>query len=603
MSETLLRLHQTRTMSVRAVLGLIIVPVVAAGMLLWGLYNPTERLDTVTAAVVNLDEPVTVDGQLVPLGRVLAAELIDSESDTNFTWVLTDEADAAAGITDGRYTSVVTIGKDFSSAATSVSRGPDEAETATIDIVTSERGRLLDAALSNIVTTTATTVLNQQLGERYTGGLLVGMSKIGDGVREAADGASALASGQIQLADGAAALADGAAQLSSGTGQLATGAGELAAGARTAANGTSQYAAGVQQYVDGVNAAFGQVSASSPQTAQLITMLRQYVALGVVAPPEGLTKEQFLAQLDQAIAGLNSTPSQLAPLIAGGAPITSGAWALADGSAQVASGVEGIASGANGLATGAAGLSTGTSEIASGARQSADGANELAAGLQQAGAEIPSYTQDEADQLAAAGTNPVEASGTSDELFTAGGVPLFAGIALWAGAFASFLVLAPLWRRTREAARGTWFIAARSTVVAVAIGSVQGALLGALLPPVLGYDGTQWFAFFGMSVLAGISFSLVTQGLSALFGGIGRFLAFVLLVIAFAIGVISTAPAFMQSVGDASPIGALFEGYQAIAIGAAGAGSAVMQLIVWAVAGFVLTVFAVARARRKQLGA
>ena len=59
--------------------------------------NPTERLDTVTAAVVNLDEPVKVDGQLVPLGRVLAAELIDGDAETNFTWQLTDEDDAAAG--------------------------------------------------------------------------------------------------------------------------------------------------------------------------------------------------------------------------------------------------------------------------------------------------------------------------------------------------------------------------------------------------------------------------------------------------------------------------------------------------------------------------
>ena len=36
------------------------VPLTAAGVLLWGLWNPTERLDTVTSAVVNLDEPVTV---------------------------------------------------------------------------------------------------------------------------------------------------------------------------------------------------------------------------------------------------------------------------------------------------------------------------------------------------------------------------------------------------------------------------------------------------------------------------------------------------------------------------------------------------------------
>ena len=107
--------------------------------------------------------------------------------------------------------------------------------------------------------------------------------------------------------------------------------------------------------------------------------------------------------------------------------------------------------------------------------------------------------------------------------------------------------------------------------------------------------------FFGLALLAGMAFSLVNQGLSALFGGFGRFVSFALLVVAFAIGVISTAPPLLQAIGDGSPIGALFEGFQAVAMGASGVGGAAFALAVWGLAGLALTAFAVARSRKRSL--
>ena len=56
---------------------LIFVPLIVVGTLMWGLWNPTDRLDNVTAAIVNNDEPVTINGQLTPLGRLLTAGLVD----------------------------------------------------------------------------------------------------------------------------------------------------------------------------------------------------------------------------------------------------------------------------------------------------------------------------------------------------------------------------------------------------------------------------------------------------------------------------------------------------------------------------------------------
>lgn len=668
MTPALTRIKGTKPVRWSTILGLVLVPLTVAGVLLWGLWNPSERLDTITAAVVNNDKPVTVDGQLVPFGRVLAAELIGGESDTNFTWTLTDEEDADKGLKDGRYTTVVTIPENFSAAATSLADGPEKAETAHIDITESDRGRLIDTALSGIVTQTATTVLNQQLGSQFVGSVFVGMTQLHSGIEEAADGAEQLADGGAQLADGATQLADGAAELSTGVQQLSTGASELSSGAGGLASGVSLYVSGAQTLADsyaplgqGASAAVGQlktmigalgqfqIDAVQPGTdlavglgtagpaaqalangieplyveclgsgatttfcdGMLATLTAHATSIGTgvgqaATGAAGLnsalaTMEASLGggttpgvdpipQLDQLIAGLSAFGAGLNDFAAQGAALGTGASELAAGTGQLSTGVGALAEGTPGLADGA-------SKLAEGATQSAAGTSGLATGLKDAVAEIPNYSKAESESLAETAVAPVETRGGSDELFNSSGVPLFAGIALWAGALAMFLVLSPLWRRTRDAAQGVGAITLRSALPALVLGAGQGAIAGIILPIALGYGFAQGAGFFGLALLAGIAFSLIVQGLSALLGGFGRFIAFTLLVVAFAVGIVSTVPGPLAAIGDASPIGAAFTGFQAIASGSAGAPGAAVTLALWALAGLALTAFAVIRAR------
>lgn len=720
MSAALTRLTGRKPVRWTTILGLILVPLTVAGVLLWGLWNPTDRLDTVTAAVVNNDKAVEVDGQLVPLGRVLAGELIgdaskknSADGETNFTWVLTDEEDAEAGISDGRYATVVTIPKDFSAAATSLSGDPDDAKQANIDIRESDRGRLIDTALSGIVTQTATSVLNKTLGEQFVGGVFVGMNELHKGIGEAADGAGKLADGgkqlgdgATQLADGTQQLADGTQQLSSGAGQLSSGAGALSAGVGTLAGGASElaggvgslaegagglaagaralasgdgtpenpgaagfaagargfvsgdgteanpglsnYLAGVDQYAAGVGEALTGVKGGLAQSVTDFTALRDAVAAlpvgtdpaviagmldGVIAAMQSEEAQAQAAALDGLIAasaGISQGAQGYAPggemiatgaeQLAGGADqlatgaesLAGGASQLAGGASELASGTSQLASGASELAAGAQGLATGTSELAAntpelakgasqlayGVEKTTDGASGLAKGLDKAASGIPNYSEAQRDKLAKTAITPVKAEGASDELFNSSGVPLFAGIALWAGALAAFLVLSPLWRRTREAARGIGAITLRSALPAIGIGAAQGAIAGIVLPIALGYDFGKGAAFFGLALLAGIAFTLLIQGLSALLGGFGRFVAFVLLVVAFAVGIVSTVPGPLAALGDASPVGTALSGFQAIATGVSGGGGAAVLLTLWGLAGLALTAFAVARARK-----
>ena len=138
-------------------LGLLLVPILVAGGFLLAGVNADARTHTVRAAVVNLDDPVTIDGQYTPLGRQLTANLVDSDRQKNLTWVLESEVNARAGLTTGSYAALVVIPENFSAAATSFSKDADEAEQATIEVSTSPgtgeiwmyEGRIVGGAVSS----------------------------------------------------------------------------------------------------------------------------------------------------------------------------------------------------------------------------------------------------------------------------------------------------------------------------------------------------------------------------------------------------------------------------------------------------------------------
>src|SRR5690606_6330799 len=132
-------------------LGILLLPAVIGGILVAALSHPTERLDAMTGAIVNLDEPVTIDGQYTPLGRVLGAGLVEGSDDieSNLTWLISNEDDAATGLADGTYQAVITIPANFSAAATSAGQALGGAsdvtpERAVIEVTTPPDGRIAD---------------------------------------------------------------------------------------------------------------------------------------------------------------------------------------------------------------------------------------------------------------------------------------------------------------------------------------------------------------------------------------------------------------------------------------------------------------------------
>ncbi|HUH53401.1 MAG TPA: YhgE/Pip domain-containing protein [Microbacteriaceae bacterium] len=668
------------------IIGLIITPLLISAVFIWGLWDPSTRLEHVTAAVVNLDEPVEVDGQLTPLGRVLAGELVGSVQGENFDWELTSQEEAIAGLENGKYITVVTIPENFSAAATSLSDGPAQAEHAYIDIQTSEKAKLLDPALSAAVTNAATKVINDQLGKAFVENIFVGMNQLGDGIDQVKDGADELAGGAKELsggvgefaagtgeyeagvsefaagasdfssgmsayADGSSSLSAGAAELAAGVRELAinaeglvAGNAELGRGADELAWGVGQYVGGINQILEPLNGYLDEIKGYSdeivPALDGLITIIQDAKNDGLIDPVQA---DEMLAwiigikdqlggvegQLDQAskmlgdtiaggnelaygatgvAGGVNEITGYLSLFADGADQLAAGADELAVGASQLVAGAQGLAGGASELADGAYGLAGGASDLKAGADQLADGSGqlasgsgELAEGIGTIAEEIPRYTDAETQRFAEIVIEPVRDGSGKMLLFSGSGAPLFVTLALWAGALASFLLLRPLWPRTREAALSEATITVKSVTPGAILGALQGIIVGIVVGVVLSLNALPFLNFVFLTTVIGIVFALMNQALVALLGGYGKFISIVILTIGFVAGILSTAPGILETISEFTPFGVAVANLNSVLATTGSSLGSIVWLIVWGVLGFVLTGWAVHRRRIKSV--
>lgn len=652
MTLSLERARSRRPVTWLTLIGVVLLPVVIGGILVAALYNPVERLGDMRAAIVNNDKPVTVNGQLVPLGRQLSAGLVEGSDDlpSNLTWTISNTDDAAAGLADGTYDAVITIPENFSAAATSTAGASDGSggtpEKATISAQTSPDSLIVDDAITSQVASAAASVLGTQLSTVYLENVFLGFTTLGDKLGEAATGAHQLADGASQAATGAAQLPAGATALATGATQLGDGATELSAGLTQLADGTRQSQNGAGQLAAGLGTVSGQLTSTAADTlggaaATTVsyanaaatatqglagTYTQLLTANNCIPPATPTTTEQgavclALGQLatgvkDSATAagytagyasgvqqGLGQAAAGIDQLTAGASALQTGLGTIADGQDTASTGATGLASGASQLATGATQLAAGATTLADGVSQLSTGTASLADGLDQASTSLPSYTDQQASDLASVVANPVQAEGPSSTLFGASAIPLLAMLALWFGGLASFIALQAVPRHALSSRRSSALLAVRALAPAAAIGALQGLLVAVIVQLAAGYDTGAWWSFAGLAVVAGIAFAAVNQALVAVFGGAGRWISALVGVLAVATGIVSTVPGVLSSIAGLMPTTPAYNAMLAALTAAGGLGAGLAGMIVWAGLALVATIVAVARRRTAKASA
>lgn len=615
--------------------GIIAVAMLVTGLLSWAFWSPTSNNGAAKAAVVNNDRPVTVNGQTIPLGRQLAADLVHSNSSA-YDWVLTDSADAASGLADGGYVAVVTVPAAFSQQATSAATAKPLAATAgLLNIQTSGNAGVVDPLASQDVAQATVDTLNRQVVQTYLDNVYVGFTDIHNQMSKAADGANQLADGADQVASGAGQLSSGANRLASGTGQLASGTAQLSSGldqlrqqtaslptqARALASGAQQVANGDRQLADTVvpiaNQVIGVLDAlpSAEAEAAKFHQLAQQCRASVANP-------QFCDQLTQAANQLSGAATTIdndkntarsktvqarddvtalavgANQVAGGAnQLAAAAPRLTGGIATAASGAKQVNGGAQSVNSGARQLASGAGSLTGGANQLDRGAHTLADSLAKGVSQVPTYTAAERQHLKEVAATPLVATVSGQSGFGAAAAAFIVVLALWATALATYLVIRAVPPSVLTSRAPTWRLILTAAAPGATVAALAALVLSLALAPWLHLSVGGWFAFLVVTLLAAGAFIAVNQALVAIVKRPGRFVSIAVLLLTVAAGVVSSVPGLFTTLLPYLPTHGAIVALRAIVTGGTGAWSGVLEILVWLAIGVVATIGVTGRRR------
>jgi putative membrane protein len=627
-----------------SLLGLALVPLLVAGGFLAAGLNSDTRLHTVKAAVVNLDDPVTIDGKYIPLGRQLTANLVDSARVENLAWTLDSESNARAGLATGAYAAMVIIPQDFSAAATSYAKDAGDAERATIQLSTSPVAGVADATLGKAVALAATNSLNETLTSGYLDKIYVGFNDLGDQFTTMADGSGQLADGLGIMKSKTSTLPASTAQLADGTGKYVSGVNKLvdstitalpqqvalASGVNQLSQGASGLSGGLKTYQSAMSdlgsntIAVGQATAAAKaagsaipcpdalKTGDAATDARicaafaagldtgatvgaaTGVTVGGKAAAAGLdtkdatTGQSLLSGMDGLAGGLSTLNKQLAAAVPNVATTTKDLKKLKAGGTALAQGTNQLADGMPALTDGIA--------------QSADGARKMADGIAQGKDKMPSYSSAERKTLSEVVAAPISTEGLQGLADpNVGWVSLLLVLALWLGALATYVVLKPIARGLLGSADSTAKLIGEALAPGLAVLATQAVALSALAHLGLALSWPKTFEVTGVLLLASVAFAVINHALVTWAGGFGRLVSVVFAIVTTASTVVAAAPGVLTALRPFSPMTAVLDTVRAVITESGGATVGIYGIVGWLLIGLLASSVGVARQRTTNL--
>lgn len=562
----------------------VCVPLIYGATYLWSNWDPYAQLNRIPVAVVNADQPVTVDGTRVAAGELFTGEL---HKDPIFDWRFVDRPEADRGLAEGEYYFLISVPTDFSAKLASGSTGTPQ--RASMQIVLDDANGYVVGKMAETVQTELANKIDAAAVSAYFESVFGNLDRLRTGVAQAATGAAALRDGATKAKDGAAALSDGLGQLKTGADQLAPGAQQVAGGVTTIANAVVPVAGRIADAIPAVTATAADAASTAADLAAAAAGAAGAVngnAASVAAALTALGQSHPELADDPAYQRATAAASKAAGLTA---DVSARADKVRDGTATVAAGtrtlaadapalqaklrgaagdVQRLADGANAVADGAAKLDTGLGSAATGAKQLADGTGQLSSGAAQlasglAGAvdQIPVLSPDAKRDNAATLASPVDISNSNLHPATTYGrglAPLFFGIALWVFGIVAFMLLRPLSERARASRASSLTVALAGYLPPLAGAVVAVALLDLVVDLGLGLAPVHPWAHIGMIVLTAATFVAIAHLLRSWLGGLAAALILVLLILQLTasggIYPVETLPAFFRVIHPLLPM-------------------------------------------------
>jgi hypothetical protein len=158
---------------------------------------------------------------------------------------------------------------------------------------------------------------------------------------------------------------------------------------------------------------------------------------------------------------------------------------------------------------------------------------------------------------------------------------LFAALALWALALATYIVTRALPDAVLIAREPTWRIILRAAIPGAAAAALAAGVITAIAVPVLGLGFGETLEFLGVTLLAALAFVSLNQAATAIFGRSGRLASLAILIVAAATGTLSTLPSTFYSVAEYLPTHGAVLALRAVATDSPGLANGIVELVAW----------------------
>ncbi|HEX3788766.1 MAG TPA: YhgE/Pip domain-containing protein [Pseudonocardiaceae bacterium] len=605
------------------------VPLLYGALYLWSNWDPYGRLNTIPVAVVDQDQPVTVNNQRVDAGGLFAQNL---RSDPIFDWHFVSRADADTGVQDGRYYFTINVPADFSAKLASGATGTPQ--RAAMSIVLNDANGYVVGKMAESVQSELQNKIDAAAVSAYFESVFGNLQQLHDGITNAANGAGSLRDGLAGASSGANTLAGGLTSLKTGADKLVTGSQQVATGVNSIANVVvplaNQVADAIPSVTQNAAQAAGTAADAATTAAQLSgavsgnadSVQAEVTALGAAHPElqsdpayqklvsATSTAAGLANQVDtgaKQVATLTGTVAAGAQTLAADAPkLQSQVRGAAGQIQQLATGATQVATGMRTLDTGIGTASTGANSLAGGLTTAHNGAISLADGLAEARDQIPVLSTGQQKDNAATLAAPVDISLTNlhpADTYGRGLTPFFYAIALWVFGLSSFLLLRASPGRALMSRAGAIRATMAGWLPVALVGVVAMLLLFLVLQFGLGLDPQSLWATLGLLVLAVGTFTAISHLLRSLLGGAASAVMLILLIVQLTtcggIYPVETLPLPFRFVHPALPMSYLVDGLRVGISGGDGA-HLVRDVIVVAAFGLGALILDVLAVRRRR---
>ena len=423
------------------IMGVILIPLLFAVLYVDAFWSPTDKLEDMPVAIVNLDKGATVEGEDVNYGDEIVDKILDDHS---VAWKVVDADTFADGIENTDYYMAFVIDKNFSADVTAAADG--DPQTGKISYLVDKRKSFILAQFGNFIRANFNDNVSQAITKKYTetiyGGLkdmtaslgkaTDGSSDLNDGAKSASDGADKLLNGADQVAQGASTLSDklstvseemptlakgtnalyngiatvksGSSTISSGMSAvnscmptLTAGASSLASGLSTAASSLPALESGLDQVSDGASTLSSGIDSISSGLSGSTSSVNSAIDSAIALVQAGET-EQAVAVLQQVEAANNAATAQInnnlaavrnnlstisttaATMSGGVSTMKDQVQVMADGASSLSNGLTTLSSNISLLSGASSSLTSGVSTMYNSASSLVDGVSALTSG-------------------------------------------------------------------------------------------------------------------------------------------------------------------------------------------------------------------------------